>query len=84
MIHNCSAIVAYWSRLGLEPGDVITTGTPGGGAGFGRKFPQRLLKVGDLVEAEIEGIGVLRNAVIAEPKSTTRLQNAVSVTALPA
>lgn len=64
MIHTCGAIVAYWSRLGLEPGDVLTTGTPGGGAGFGRRHPERLLKIGDVVEAEIEGIGILRNQVI--------------------
>lgn len=67
MIHSCGAVLAYWSRLGLEPGDVVTTGTPGGGAGFRRKHPERLLKVGDVVEAEIEGIGVLRNAVVARP-----------------
>lgn len=65
MIHRCATVVSYWSRLGLEPGDVITTGTPGGGAGFGRRFPDRLLKIGDVIEAEIEGIGVLRNAVVA-------------------
>jgi acylpyruvate hydrolase len=63
MTHGCGAILSYWSRLGLEPGDVLTTGTPGGGAGFGRKFPERLLKVGDVVEAEVEGIGILRNVV---------------------
>lgn len=66
MIHNCAAVVSYWSKLGLEPGDIVTTGTPGGGAGFGRRHPERLLKVGDVIEAEIEGIGVLRNTVIAE------------------
>ena len=64
MIHCCAAVIAYWSRLGLEPGDVVTTGTPGGSAGFGRRFPERLLRDGDLVEAEIEGIGVLRNRVL--------------------
>jgi 2-keto-4-pentenoate hydratase/2-oxohepta-3-ene-1,7-dioic acid hydratase in catechol pathway len=46
----------------LEPGDVISTGTPSGVA-LGMT-PQRWLEVGDVVEAEIEGIGVLRNTVI--------------------
>jgi 2-keto-4-pentenoate hydratase/2-oxohepta-3-ene-1,7-dioic acid hydratase in catechol pathway len=42
----------------LEPGDLISTGTP---SGVGN------LAVGDVVEIEIEGIGVLRNPVIAKP-----------------
>ena len=47
----------------LEPGDLILTGTPEG-VGFARKPPE-FLKVGDLMEAEVEKIGVLRNAVAA-------------------
>lgn len=47
----------------LEPGDVILTGTPSG-VGFARN-PQEFLKPGDVVEAEIEKIGVLRNPVTA-------------------
>jgi acylpyruvate hydrolase len=67
MIFSCGQIIAYWSsRLTLEPGDVVTTGTTSGGAGFNRRFPERLLKHGDVVEAEIEGIGVLRNPVADE------------------
>lgn len=46
----------------LEPGDIIATGTPSG-VGMGRT-PQRWLKVGDVVEAEIDKIGVLRNTVV--------------------
>lgn len=45
----------------LEPGDVIITGTPEG-VGFARKPPE-YMKIGDVVEVEIEGIGVLRNTV---------------------
>jgi 2-keto-4-pentenoate hydratase/2-oxohepta-3-ene-1,7-dioic acid hydratase in catechol pathway len=45
----------------LYPGDVILTGTPGG-VGFTRTPPE-FLSVGDLVEAEIERIGLLRNRV---------------------
>jgi len=50
----------------LEPGDILATGTPSGVAA-GRD-PPRWLKAGDVIEAEIEGIGVLRNRV-ADPRS---------------
>jgi 2-keto-4-pentenoate hydratase/2-oxohepta-3-ene-1,7-dioic acid hydratase in catechol pathway len=46
----------------LEPGDIISTGTPSGVA-LGMT-PQKWLQVGDVVEAEIEGIGRLRNVVV--------------------
>ena len=49
----------------LEPGDVISTGTPAG-VGVFRK-PQVFLKPGDVVRLEIEGIGALENPVMAEP-----------------
>lgn len=49
----------------LEPGDIVSTGTPAG-VGVFRK-PQVFLKPGDVVRLEIDGIGVLENAVIAEP-----------------
>jgi len=45
----------------IEPGDVILTGTPEG-VGFARKPPE-FLRVGDVMQAEIEKIGVLRNSV---------------------
>ncbi|MBN9520422.1 fumarylacetoacetate hydrolase family protein [bacterium] len=48
----------------LEPGDLIFTGTPPG-VGIARK-PPVLLKPGDIAEVEIEGIGTLRNPVVAE------------------
>jgi 2-keto-4-pentenoate hydratase/2-oxohepta-3-ene-1,7-dioic acid hydratase in catechol pathway len=47
----------------LEPGDIISTGTPEG-VGMGRT-PQEWLQVGDVMETEVEGIGVLRNRVVA-------------------
>jgi 2-keto-4-pentenoate hydratase/2-oxohepta-3-ene-1,7-dioic acid hydratase in catechol pathway len=50
------------SGLTLEPGDVIITGTPSGVASG--MTPPRWLKDGDVVECEIEGIGVLRNRVV--------------------
>lgn len=48
----------------LRPGDIILSGTPGG-VGF-RRDPQLFLHDGDIVEVEIEGIGVIRNRVVAE------------------
>jgi 2-keto-4-pentenoate hydratase/2-oxohepta-3-ene-1,7-dioic acid hydratase in catechol pathway len=56
-------IKEFSSGLRLEPGDVLLTGTPEG-VGFARKPPE-FLKVGDVMEAQIEGIGILRNMVAA-------------------
>ena len=47
----------------LEAGDIISTGTPEG-VGMGRT-PQEWLKAGDVMETEVEGIGVLRNRIVA-------------------
>ncbi|MFO0937192.1 MAG: fumarylacetoacetate hydrolase family protein [Gemmataceae bacterium] len=49
----------------LEPGDLIFTGTPPG-VGISRKPTPVLLKAGDVCEVEIEGIGTLKNACVAE------------------
>ncbi|WP_028216981.1 fumarylacetoacetate hydrolase family protein [Paraburkholderia oxyphila] len=51
------------SGITLEPGDIIATGTPSG-VGAGRT-PQEWLKPGDVVELGVEGIGTLRNPVVA-------------------
>ncbi|MDH4393250.1 MAG: fumarylacetoacetate hydrolase family protein [Aquabacterium sp.] len=65
MIFNIPALIAYASTIfTLVPGDVIATGTPAG-VGWSRK-PQRFMKAGDVVEVEIEAIGTLRNAVVAQ------------------
>jgi 2-keto-4-pentenoate hydratase/2-oxohepta-3-ene-1,7-dioic acid hydratase in catechol pathway len=48
----------------LEPGDVISTGTPGG-VGW-KRTPPLWLQPGDVVEAEVENIGVLRNTLATE------------------
>ena len=56
------------SAFTLEPGDVISTGTPAG-VGIAMK-PPRLLRAGDVVRIEIEGIGALENPVIDEPEGT--------------
>ncbi len=62
MIFHIEQVLADLSRvLTLEPGDVISTGTPGG-IGSARRPPQ-VLHDGDVVECEIDGIGLLRNPV---------------------
>jgi 2-keto-4-pentenoate hydratase/2-oxohepta-3-ene-1,7-dioic acid hydratase in catechol pathway len=62
LIYNLPAIIEGLSAgLTLEPGDIIATGTPAG-VGFARNPPE-YLHPGDLVEAEVEGIGTLRNRV---------------------
>ena len=59
LIFDVPALIAFVSaHVTLEDGDLITTGTP---SGVGN------LAVGDVVEVEIEGIGILKNSVIARP-----------------
>ena len=68
MIYDCYQQVAHLSQaFTLEPGDVIATGTPAGIGAVRQPFPEGLLKVGDVVGVEIEGIGELRNTVVQEP-----------------
>ena len=59
-----SAIEFFSSFTRLRPGDVIATGTPGG-VGFARQPPVWLLP-GDVIEVAIEGVGTIRNRVVAE------------------
>lgn len=72
MIFGVPEIISYVSQtFTLLPGDVICTGTPGG-VGW-RRDPRVLLAPGDLLETEIEGIGCLRNPVVAaEPPTRER------------
>ena len=59
LIHNVAKIVAFTSRyITLEPGDMIFTGTPG---------RTSRLAPGDVVEITVEGVGTLRNPVVAGP-----------------
>ena len=65
MIFSIPVIIAYLSAFTpLSPGDVIATGTPGG-VGFKRE-PQLFMKAGDVVEVEIEKVGLLRSRIVAE------------------
>jgi 2-keto-4-pentenoate hydratase/2-oxohepta-3-ene-1,7-dioic acid hydratase in catechol pathway len=65
MIFGVAKLIAVWSAgMTLEPGDLLMTGTPSG-VGFARQPPE-YLQPGDVVEAEIDAIGVLRNKVAGE------------------
>jgi 2-keto-4-pentenoate hydratase/2-oxohepta-3-ene-1,7-dioic acid hydratase in catechol pathway len=58
LIFDCATVVSFISRyVTLEQGDIVFTGTPG---------ETRPMKPGDVVEVEIENVGVLRNPVVAE------------------
>ena len=60
MLFSIETLVSLASNIFmLERGDVVTTGSPPGMFGYG-------LKPGDVIEAEIEGIGVLRNPVMSQ------------------
>ena len=64
MIFNVAKLVSYVSQLNtLEPGDVITTGTPPG-VGMGMKPPQ-FLKKGDVMTLDIDGLGEQRQDVVS-------------------
>ncbi len=66
MIFNIYQMIAYLSQaMTLEPGDVISTGTPGG-VGVKMK-PRGYMRAGQVVKIEIEKIGSLSNPVINEP-----------------
>jgi 2-keto-4-pentenoate hydratase/2-oxohepta-3-ene-1,7-dioic acid hydratase in catechol pathway len=68
MTFSIEFLIHYLSTVyELRPGDVISTGTPGGVGS--KRSPPRFLKAGDVVEVEISGIGVLSNPVIDEEPS---------------
>ena len=72
LIFDCFTLVEHLSTaFSLEPGDVISTGTPSG-VGAVMK-PPNFLKAGDVVKIAISGLGEIENAVIEEPESTTRI-----------
>ena len=58
-------ILSHYSPLGYSAGDVVSTGTVSGVAGFSEDAASLYLKTGDVMEAEIERIGVLRNPVVS-------------------
>lgn len=65
LVHDPAALVAYASTMTtLRPGDLILTGTPGG-VGHART-PSRYLQDGDLLSTSIDGLGTLKNRLVAE------------------
>jgi 2-keto-4-pentenoate hydratase/2-oxohepta-3-ene-1,7-dioic acid hydratase in catechol pathway len=67
MIFDVATLVQVCSEaMTLHPGDIVISGTPSG-VGFARK-PPVFMRPGDTCEVEIEGIGVLRNGVVDEPR----------------
>ena len=57
-------VISFLSQvMTLEPGDIVTTGTPAG-VGYFQK-PQVFMQPGDVIEIEAEGIGILRNHIVA-------------------
>jgi 2-keto-4-pentenoate hydratase/2-oxohepta-3-ene-1,7-dioic acid hydratase in catechol pathway len=67
MIWNIPQLIAYFSQATLEPGDAISTGTPAGVAA-GRKPHESpwYLCPGDVIECEVENVGLLRNRIVED------------------
>ncbi|MHB1570678.1 MAG: fumarylacetoacetate hydrolase family protein [Solirubrobacteraceae bacterium] len=65
MSQTLPEVIAHYSALGYSAGDVLSLGTVSGVAGFRPDAQSWYLKPGDVIEAEIERIGVLRNPVIS-------------------
>ncbi len=65
MIYSIPWLISYFSRMTLEPGDIISTGTTAGVGIFHEPPEDWLLKPGDVVEIEVEKIGCLTNKVIS-------------------
>jgi len=64
MIFKLPELISYFSQwYQFNPGDIVTTGSPAG-VGFGRD-PKVFMKPGDIVEVEVEGIGILSNKISA-------------------
>jgi 2-keto-4-pentenoate hydratase/2-oxohepta-3-ene-1,7-dioic acid hydratase in catechol pathway len=58
-------LISHHSAMGYSAGDIITTGTVSGVAGFSEDAASLYLRPGDVIEAEIERVGMLRNPIIS-------------------
>jgi len=69
-IHTIPQMIAFLtSAFTLEPGDILSTGTPAGVGGA--QVPTRYMKAGQRCRIQIEGLGEINNPIIDEPESTT-------------
>ena len=69
MSFTIQEIVAHYSPMGYSAGDVLSTGTVSGVAGFREDAENWYLKPGDVMEGEIERLGVLRNPVVSRAEA---------------
>lgn len=77
MVFSVAHIISELSRgMELEASDLIITGTPEG-VGFARNPPEYLM-IGDIMEMEVEAIGILRNRVTARPSQQLRTATAAA------
>lgn len=70
MVFKIKQLIEFFSTMPLEPGDIITSGTPSGVAIY--RKPDKtmyLLKPGDIIDAKIENLGVLQNTVVAQTQT---------------
>jgi acylpyruvate hydrolase len=64
LVFHVPQLIEYFSKFyKLRPGDLITTGSPSG-VGYGRN-PKVFMQAGDVIEVEVERVGVLWNPVLA-------------------
>jgi 2-keto-4-pentenoate hydratase/2-oxohepta-3-ene-1,7-dioic acid hydratase in catechol pathway len=79
MIFPVARLIEFISTyITLEPGDVIATGTPAG-VGVGRT-PPVYMRPGDVIEVEIDGLGVLRNPVVARARNDAAASSVAATT----
>jgi acylpyruvate hydrolase len=64
MIFKIPELIAHWSKMTLETGDIISTGTPSGVATFREPREDYYLKPGDTVRCAVSGLGELRNTIV--------------------
>jgi 2-keto-4-pentenoate hydratase/2-oxohepta-3-ene-1,7-dioic acid hydratase in catechol pathway len=70
IIYGVEDLVSYASTVtDLQPGDILLTGSPGGNAGH---HGNRWLRPGDVIEAEITGLGAMHNACVVDPTRNGR------------
>jgi 2-keto-4-pentenoate hydratase/2-oxohepta-3-ene-1,7-dioic acid hydratase in catechol pathway len=75
---NVPEILSHYSPMGYSAGDVLSTGTSSNAPAFNGDRKVRYLEVGDVMECEIEGIGILRNRIISWEEAYGRKRAALA------